>query len=64
MILLSLVNKTLAKILLWKEVYAERKELSNMSDDLLKDIGISRAEANHEANRHFWDASPFKEARR
>ncbi|MGE3305562.1 MAG: DUF1127 domain-containing protein [Rhizobiaceae bacterium] len=32
-----------------------RHALMQMSDDQLKDIGVSRAEAYGEANRPFWD---------
>jgi hypothetical protein len=33
-----------------------------MSDELFKDIGISQAEAIHEAQRHFWDTAPRDKA--
>jgi uncharacterized protein YjiS (DUF1127 family) len=64
MILLSMVNRVLAKILFWREIYVERTLLSKMSDDLLKDIGISKAEADQEANRPFWDTSSLKDMAR
>jgi len=32
-----------------------RKELLNLSDDQLKDIGVTKREALKEANRDFWD---------
>ncbi len=32
-----------------------RKELLDLSDEQLKDIGISKAQALNEANRGFWD---------
>ncbi|GDY25479.1 DUF1127 domain-containing protein [Agarivorans sp. Toyoura001] len=31
-----------------------RKELASLPDYLLKDIGVSRAEAMHEAEKPFW----------
>ena len=64
MILIPMVKRVMAKILVWREIYVERTTLSKMSDDLLKDIGISKAEADHEANRHFWDTSSFKDMSR
>lgn len=64
MIVFSLVNKFLAKLLYWREIHMERAQLRRMSDDLLKDIGISKAEAEREANRPFWDASPFADKAR
>ena len=62
MILLSNANKTLAKILFWGKIIRQRKQLSKMDDYLLKDIGVSRVEADREANRKFWDHSPVVDA--
>ncbi|MGD9915154.1 MAG: DUF1127 domain-containing protein [Rhizobiaceae bacterium] len=49
----------LPKLLVWLEQTLERRRsrhaLMQMSDDQLKDIGVSRAEAYGEANRPFWD---------
>ena len=61
MILISIINKVLAKVLFWREVSGQRKELRRMSDDLLKDIGISRTDADREGKRMFWDYSPIEE---
>jgi uncharacterized protein YjiS (DUF1127 family) len=33
----------------------ERRALMALSDDALKDIGLSRADAYHEGTRSFWD---------
>lgn len=43
------------KVKAWREVSRQRNELRDLSDQLLKDIGISRADAIREANRVFWD---------
>lgn len=32
-----------------------RKDLLNLSDEQLKDIGITKVQAEFEANRGFWD---------
>ena len=56
--LLSNANKVLAKILVWREIHRQRKQLSKMDDYLLKDIGVSRVEADREAERKFWDYAP------
>jgi len=58
MMLLSNANKMLAKILFWGEIHMQRKQLSKMYDYLLKDIGVSRVEADREAERKFWDYAP------
>lgn len=33
----------------------QRQQLAELSDEMLKDVGISRTEAVREASRHFWD---------
>ncbi len=38
----------------WRERARQRRALSELSDALLKDIGISRAEAMHEAGKAFY----------
>jgi uncharacterized protein YjiS (DUF1127 family) len=37
------------------ERWRQRRALEDLDDHLLKDIGISRAEALTEAGRYFWD---------
>jgi len=49
------------KVKAWREVSRQRNELRNLSDQLLKDIGISPADAQREADRHFWDLAPDKD---
>lgn len=58
MMLFRLVGKIVTKIRFWKEVAAQRAELEQLSDELLNDIGISRADALREASRPFWDTAP------
>ena len=58
MMMLSVANKVLVKILFWGEILRQRQQLSKMNDYQLKDIGVSRAEAAREAKRKFWDYSP------
>ena len=31
-----------------------RKQLASLSDESLKDLGISRTDAKREADKHFW----------
>ena len=38
-----------------QRVYRERRELVGLSDEQLKDIGLTRIEADREANRHWSD---------
>jgi uncharacterized protein YjiS (DUF1127 family) len=37
------------------ELRRSRKQLSELDDRLLQDIGLDRARARHEATRGFWD---------
>ncbi|KTB73174.1 MULTISPECIES: DUF1127 domain-containing protein [Pseudomonas] len=43
----------------WLELYRQRRYLARMSDDTLKDLGLSRADIQQEAERPFWD-DPLK----
>jgi uncharacterized protein YjiS (DUF1127 family) len=45
----------LATMLDWYDVAQQRRALRGMSDEMLKDIGVSRADAMREAGRRFWD---------
>jgi uncharacterized protein YjiS (DUF1127 family) len=54
----SAVRRGLIKIgealLAWQDRARERRALMELSDHMLRDIGISRAEAHREAARPFW----------
>ncbi len=60
--LMRSINKVWATVKAWQEVSWQRRELINLSDHQLKDIGISRADAQREANRHFWDIGPARDS--
>lgn len=38
----------------WQQRHRTRRDLLNLNDRLLRDIGISRAEAEREASKPFW----------
>jgi uncharacterized protein YjiS (DUF1127 family) len=40
----------------WQEVSIQRRRLLELDAHMLKDIGISRADAVREAKRPFWDS--------
>ena len=40
----------------WIVRMRDRRQLASLSDDMLKDIGVSRADAAHVAEKHFWQA--------
>ena len=39
----------------WLQLARERRELLRMSDEALKDLGLSRADIFQEGEQHFWD---------
>lgn len=39
----------------WLTLHRERQYLASMSDEALKDIGLSRVDVEQERHRHFWD---------
>lgn len=55
MLLSVLFKKSWDKIRMWREIARQRNQLRRFSEHLAKDIGISRADAEREADRHFWD---------
>lgn len=49
------VSGAASVVLRWQELARDRRRLQEMDERMLKDIGISRADALHEASRPFWD---------
>jgi uncharacterized protein YjiS (DUF1127 family) len=50
----ALIAAGLERLLLWQQRARERRELGSLSDDLLKDMGLSRSTASEEARKPFW----------
>lgn len=44
-----------AQLVRWQALYRQRQQLAALSDDMLKDIGRSRADVEAEVSRPFWD---------
>ena len=61
MMMTLLTKKVWAKVGYWRELSRQRSQLNKMSDALLKDAGISRADAQSEAERPFWDSTPVED---
>jgi uncharacterized protein YjiS (DUF1127 family) len=57
MLTIATIQRTWSKAKEWRQIAQQRRELRGLSDEILKDIGISRSDADFEANRHFWDDS-------
>lgn len=43
----------------WHGLYRQRQHLASLSDEMLKDIGLIRADVETEIQRPFWD-EPFR----
>ena len=56
MLLSALIKRSWDKIRMWRQIAHERSELRRLSEYIAKDIGISRADAEREADRPFWDS--------
>ncbi len=39
---------------IWIDRHRQRQTLCGLSDHMLKDIGVSRSEAEHESRKPFW----------
>jgi uncharacterized protein YjiS (DUF1127 family) len=47
--------RVVARLLDWHDLARQRQALAALDDHMLKDIGLSRADARQEADRRFWD---------
>jgi uncharacterized protein YjiS (DUF1127 family) len=56
----GLLTSLVGRIAVWLEVRRERRQLLAMSDHMLHDIGLSRADAEGEGTRRFWDVPDLR----
>ena len=54
--LTGLPARIMDHLLIWQERAAERAHLASLDDHLLKDVGLTRAQADVEARKPFWRA--------
>ena len=54
--LLAALGRLLDRLFAWQDRAAQRAALARMDERMLKDIGLSRAQALEEAHRPFWQA--------
>lgn len=52
---LGLADRGLVTVMDWSDAARQRRALRSMSDEMLKDIGVSRTDAMREGGRPFWD---------
>lgn len=48
------IVKALEKLVIWQERAEQRQALSELNGHMLKDIGVSAADADREARKPFW----------
>jgi len=48
------ISRVIDRLWEWRGRARERRQLSALSDSMLKDIGVSRAEASTEFEKPFW----------
>lgn len=52
--LLDLVGDLVELVLVWLQRSRERRQLGSFGDHMLKDLGVSRADIDHEVSKPFW----------
>lgn len=57
--LVSVARRMMQQIQRWHALHRQRQQLAALSEEALKDIGLSRADIEPEVNRPFWD-EPFR----
>jgi uncharacterized protein YjiS (DUF1127 family) len=50
----GLVTRFFDQVLAWLDHARQRRHLGELDDRLLRDIGLSRTEVEHETSRPFW----------
>ena len=48
------VTRLFDRIFMWRNRARQRRHLAELDDRLLRDIGLSRVEVEHEISRPFW----------
>ena len=56
---IALLRAALQQVKRWHALGRQRQQLASLSDEMLKDIGLSRADIEPEVSRPFWD-EPFR----
>jgi uncharacterized protein YjiS (DUF1127 family) len=50
------LGRTYEQLLIWLERSRQRQHLAMLSDHMLKDIGLTRADVEGEVSKPFWEA--------
>jgi uncharacterized protein YjiS (DUF1127 family) len=54
--LAPVLDRVIETPIAWLERIRERRQLARFSDDMLKDIGVTRADVEHVVEKPFWRA--------
>jgi uncharacterized protein YjiS (DUF1127 family) len=54
--LAPVLDRVIEAPIAWLERMRERRQLAGLNDDMLKDIGVSRADVEHVVEKPFWRA--------
>lgn len=52
--LVPVLDRLIETPIAWLDRMRERRQLAGLSDDMLKDIGVSRADVEHVVEKPFW----------
>ena len=52
--LAPVLDRVIEAPIAWLERMRERRQLAGLSDDMLKDIGVTRADVEHVVEKPFW----------
>ena len=52
--LVPVLDRVIETPIAWLERLRERRQLAGLSDGMLKDIGVSRADVEHLVDKPFW----------
>ena len=51
----KMLNAVAGRLARWIDHHRQRRALLALEDHLLKDVGLSRADAYREGSKHFWE---------
>jgi uncharacterized protein YjiS (DUF1127 family) len=52
---MGVLERACERLLTWQERTQQRRQLETLSDHMLRDIGLSRADVLAEATKRFWE---------
>ena len=50
----SFLQRSIDRILCWQQRHSQRHQLGQLSDSMLSDLGLSRADVELEVSKPFW----------